>query len=242
MPRWTRGLTVVHAAYLMMAAATFQHVPIANVWEAFTFIAFAVTAVYVILEWHLGSRATGVFLLTPAFVFQVLASAFVSHTREVEEILRSSWFGIHVTTALLGFAALAIAGAYGMLYLLLHHSLKGSRVGLVFQRLPDLDTLGRLNWHALVFGWGNLTIAIMIGVLWVSGLESRGAIAGSFLYDPKFLSTLVIWALYGACLGGRLLFRWPSRRLAAISVVAFALMLCSSMVIGLFLESFHRFG
>ena len=240
-PRIARTLVVIHAAYLVLSGATFEHVPVANMWEAFTFIAFALAAVYVALEWRLGTRTTGVFLLAPPLVFQIASSAFVTHTREVDEILRSPWFGVHVTTALLGFAALTIAAVYGMMYTLLYRSLKRGRVGLVFRRLPDLEALARLNWHAILAGWVNLTVAIAVGMIWVSGLEARGELAGNFLGDPKFISTVVIWALYGASLAGRLVFRWPSKRLALVSVFTFVLMLVSSMGISLFLESFHQF-
>jgi ABC-type uncharacterized transport system permease subunit len=241
-PRFAQGLAVTHGAYLVLAGLTFEHVPVASMWEGMTFVAFALTVVYVGLEWRLGIRTTGVFLLMPALVFQILSSAFVTHTREVEEILRSSWFGVHVTSALIGFAGLSIAAVYGALYVLLYHSLKGSKVGLVFRRLPSLEVLGRLNWNAMVVGWLSLTLAILIGIVWVAGLQSRGEITGNFLADPKFLSTVAIWALYGLCLSGRLVFRWPSRRLATISLVSFVLMLCSTMVITFFMESFHRFG
>jgi ABC-type transport system involved in cytochrome c biogenesis permease subunit len=241
-PRFAQGLAVLHGSYLVLAGVAFEHVPVANTWEGMTFIAFALTVVYIGLEWRLGIRSTGAFLLTPALVFQILSSAFVTHTREVEEILRSSWFGVHVTSALMGFAALAIAAVYGGLYVLLYRSLKGSKVGLVFRRLPSLDVLGRLNWHAMVVGWAALTLAIVVGIVWVTGLQARGEITGNFLADPKFVSTVAIWGLYGLCLAGRLIFRWPSRRLATVSLVSFVLMLCSTMMITVFLESFHRFG
>ena len=249
-PKWSertatplaRAVAVMHAAYLALLTATFEHVPVASVWEAFTFIAFALTAVYLVLESRLENKATGVFLLAPALVFQVLASAYVSPTREVSEILRSSWFGLHVTAALLGYAAFAIAAVYGVLYLLLYRSLKGSRVGLVFRRLPSLDVLSKLSTTALTFGWLNLTLAIVFGIVWVNGLEASGQLAGSFVSDPKFLSTIVIWLVYAVCLAGRFAFRWPSRQLAIVSVIAFVLMILSSMAVTLFVDSFHSFG
>ncbi len=249
-PRWSvrtatplaRAVVVMHAAYLALLTATFKHVPVASVWEAFTFISFALAAVYLILESRLENKATGVFLFVPALLFQVLASAYVNPTREVSDILRSSWFGLHVTAALLGYAAFAIAAVYGVLYLLLYRSLKGSRVGLVFQRLPSLDVLSKLSTTALAFGWLNLTLAIVFGIVWVNGLESTGQIAGSFLADPKFLSTIVIWLVYAVCLAGRFAFKWPSRQLAVVSVIAFVLMVLSSVAVTLFVDSFHSFG
>jgi len=237
-----RGVAATHAVYLLLATVAFGHVPMANVWEAFSFVAFALTTVYLILEWWLRDQATGMFLLAPALFFQVVSSAFVTHTSEVEEILRSSWFGLHVTAALLGYAAFAIAAVYGLLYLMLYRTLKGKHAGLVFQRLPHLEILGKLNVSAMIFGWGNLTLGIVIGVVWVAGLESSGRLESNFLSDPQFLSAIAVWVIYSTCLAGRYTLKWPSRYLAGISMVTFGLLLASSFVVNLVVESFHSFG
>jgi ABC-type transport system involved in cytochrome c biogenesis permease subunit len=236
-----RAVVTLHLLYLAVTTATFRHVPLANVWEAFSLVAFALAAVYLILEWRLQDKATGVFLLAPALFFQIVSSAFVTHSAQVNPILRSSWFGIHVTTALLGYAAFAIAAVYGTLYLMLYRQLKGSRIGLIFQRLPNLESLSGLNLHALLFGWSALTLAILFGIIWSSALLASGELEVNLLADPKFLSTVFIWVVYGICVGGRYLFRWPSRMLGYISLAAFLLMLASSMAVSLFFSSFHSF-
>jgi HemX protein len=238
----TWGVVLVHAAYLMLAAVTFRHVPIANTWESLSFIAFAVALVYLVLEWRQGERSTGVFLLGAAVLFQTLSSAFVTHTREVPEILRSPMFAVHVTSALLGYVALAVSAIYGLMYLLQYRQLKNRHVGLLFQRLPNLETLSRLNIGALGLGWIALTVAIVAGVAWASTLELAGRLEGSFVRDPKFLLTVALWVLYGLCLGGRYLLRWANRTLATASVVGFALMLTSSIMVTLVLRSFHDFS
>ena len=238
----TWGVVLVHAAYLMLAAIAFQHMPTANTWESLSFIAFAVALVYLVLEWRQGERSTGVFLLGAAVLFQTLSSAFVTHTREVPEILRSPMFAVHVTAALLGYVALAVSAIYGVMYLLQYRQLKNRHVGLLFQRLPNLETLSRLNIGALSLGWIGLTVAILAGVVWATTLELAGELEGSFLTDAKFLLTATLWALYGLCLGGRYLLRWANRTLATVSVVGFALMLASSLMVTLVLPSFHDFS
>jgi ABC-type transport system involved in cytochrome c biogenesis permease subunit len=240
--RLTASVAGVHLLYLLLATITFQHVPVANAWEGFTFIAFAMAVVYLALEWRWKDKATGVFLLVPVLFFQVLSSAFVTHTREVDEILRSPLFAVHVTAALLGYVALSVAAVYGAMYALLYRELKKHRVGLIFRRLPNLETLSRLNMGAVVFGWIGLTLAILLGSLWAGELTSRGWLEGSFYTDPKFLLTVFLWALYGLTLGGRYMFRWPNRHLAYLSMVAFVLMLGSSLAVNLFLRSFHQFS
>jgi ABC-type transport system involved in cytochrome c biogenesis permease subunit len=248
-PSWSRGSvtplarTVVglHFVYLVLQTVAFRHVPLANVWEAFSFIAFALALVYLLLEWRLEDKATGVFLLSPALFFQIVSSAFITHTAQVNPVLRSSWFGSHVTAALLGYGAFAIAAVYGALYLLLYRELKGGRVGLIFQRLPDLESLSRLNLGALTFGWGALTLAIIVGTIWSLTLSASGRMDIDLLADPKFLSTVSVWVIYGLCVGGRYLFRFSGRVVAYLSLAAFLLMLASSFAVNLVLPSFHTF-
>ena len=236
------GVVLIHAAYLMLEAVAFRHIPVANTWESLTFIAFAVALVYLVLEWRQGDRSTGVFVLAGALLLQTLSSAFITHTQEVPEILRSSMFGVHVTAALLGYVGLAISAIYGIMYLLQYRQLKQQHVGLLFQRLPNLETLSRLNIGALGLGWVALTLAILAGTVWAATLQLSGEIEGSFLADPKFLLTVGLWVLYGLCLGGRYVLRWANRTLATVSIVGFVLMLGSSIMVTLVLSSFHDFG
>jgi len=238
----TMGVAAAHLAYLILCTLVFQHVPVANAWESFTFVAFAMVVVYLALEWRWKDKATGVFLLVPVLSFQILSSAFVTHTREVAEILKSPLFGVHVATALLGYVAFSVAAVYGTMYILLYRELKKHRVGLIFRRLPTLETLSRLNMGAIILGWVGLTLAGVLGVVWAESLTSSGMLQGNFYADPKFLLTLVIWALYGATLGGRFLLRWPNRQLAYLSLVAFFLMVGTSLAVNLVLPSFHQFS
>ncbi len=244
--KWSTLFTVAvagaHLVYLVLATVAFQHVPVANAWEGFTFIAFAMVVVYLVLEWRSGDKATGIFLLVPVLFFQVLSSAFVTHTREVDEILRSPLFGVHVTAALLGYVALSVAAVYGAMYSLLYRELKKGHVGLIFRRLPSLETLSRFNMGAVLLGWIGLTMAIIWGTVWAEGLSSAGLLQGTLYTDPKFFLTMFLWLLYGLALGGRYFLNWPGRQLAHVTLVAFVLMVGSSLAVNLVLPSFHQFS
>ena len=236
------AVVLTHGAYLTLRTLEFGHVPTANTWESLSFIAFALALVYLVLEWRQGERSTGVFLLAVSLLFQTLSSAFVTHTPDVPDILRSPMFAVHVTAALMGYVALAVSAVYGIMYLLQYRQLKKQNVGLLFQRLPNLETLSRLNIGALGFGWLGLTVAIIAGVAWAMTLEVQGRLTGTFYTDPKFLLTLGLWVLYGLCLGGRYRLRWANRTLATVSIVGFALLLASSLTVTLVLRSFHDFS
>jgi HemX protein len=238
---FTRLLVGLHAGYLVLSGIEYEHVPLASTWESLTFIAFAVALVYLVLEWQTRDRSTGVFLLSGVLLLQILSTAFITHTREVPDILRSPMFGIHVSTALLGYVALAVSAVYGLMYLIQYRQLKQRHVGLLFQRLPNLETLSRMNVRALGIGWMGLTVAILAGTVWVYTLSRTGQLEVNLLQDPKFLLTVALWVIYGICLGGLYLRHWPKRTLASISVVAFLLMLGSSLLVTLMFPSFHHF-
>jgi ABC-type uncharacterized transport system permease subunit len=152
---FARGVVALHGVYLVMSGIEYEHVPLATTWESLTFTAFAVALVYLILEWQMRDRSTGLFLMAGVLLLQMLSTAFISHTGEVPDILRSPMFGIHVSTAVLGYVALAVSALYGLIYLIQYRQLKERHVGLLFQRLPNLETLSRMNVRAWPSGgWG----------------------------------------------------------------------------------------
>jgi HemX protein len=238
---FTRILVVIHGVYLILAGIEYEHVPLASTWESLTFIAFAVALVYLVLEWQMRDRSTGVFLISGVLLLQILSTAFIAHTREVPDILRSPMFGIHVSTALIGYVALAISALYGLMYLIQYRQLKQRHVGLLFQRLPNLETLSRMNVRALGIGWLGLTVAIVAGTVWAYNLRMTGQLQANVLLDAKFLLTAGLWVVYGICLGGLYVGGWPKKTLASVSVVAFVIMLGSSMLVTLLFPSFHDF-
>jgi ABC-type transport system involved in cytochrome c biogenesis permease subunit len=239
--RFGWSMVTVHLAYLIMAGIEYAHIPLASTWESLTVIAFAVALVYLVLEWQMQDRSTGVFLMGGVLLLQILSTAFISHTRDVADILRSPMFGIHVSTALLGYVALAVSALYGVLYLVQYRQLKQRHAGLLFQRLPNLETLARLNARALAIGWLGLTVAIVAGTIWAFDLNRTGALQINLWQDAKFLLTVALWIIYGVCLGGLYILGWPKRTLASISVAAFVLMLASSLAVTWMFPSFHEF-
>ncbi len=240
-PAITWVVVTVHVVYLVLSGLAYRHIPLANTWESLTFIAWAVALVYLVLEWQMRDRATGAFLLAGVLFLQMLSTAFITHSGEVPEILRSPMFGIHVTTAMIGYVSLAVSALYGVMYLLQYRQLKRKQVGLLFQRLPNLETLSRLNVWALGLGWSALTAAILAGTVWALTLEHTGQLDVNLLVDPKFLLTAAVWFVYGACLLGLWLFRWPKSTLASVTVFAFGFMVASSLTVTLLIPSFHDF-
>src|SRR5260221_146481 len=210
--RWRTPLLfltlVMHGATIILRTAEYHHPPITSVFEILSLIAFTVVLVYSYIELRLKIKSTGYFILILPFFFQLVSSLMINEVEEVPVILRSNLLGLHVSSALLGYAAITISAVYGFLYLMLYHEIKSSQFGVIYRRLPNLETLERMSLTSTVFGFILLTIAIIVGLIWLPRIPE-----GASYTDPKLLGTAAIWLLYAAGLAAKRLRHWHGRRM-----------------------------
>lgn len=227
----------VHAVYIFARSIAFDHPPATNVFEILTLLAFTTTTSYVVIEYRTGQRETGFFILFLALIFQTGSSLFIQDLLEVPEILRSPYFGAHVTSALAGYSAITLSAVYGFLYLMLYHQIKEVRFGTVYRKLPSLENLERMSILSATLGFLFLAVAMVAGFVWLPKAFT------DFSYtDPKLLGTIVIWVIYGAALFAQRSGRWKGRRLMIMAIVGFVVSVFSMTVVNMFLTGFHRFA
>lgn len=230
------GTVALHLATLATMTARWQQLPAATVSQALSVVALAVAVVYLFVEHHGRERATGLWLVALVFVFQLLSSLVRRPEPPDRELYHSPLFAAHVSLALLGYAAFAVAAAYGFLYLRLFRELKGGRFSTFFGRLPPLEVLERMLVGAMSVGLGALAASAALGVLWAERLFS-----GSWIGDPKIVITFATLALYAATLLLRRLGRWRGRQTALASLVGLGAILFSLIAVNLVFSDFHGF-
>ena len=229
-------LVFVHFTYLLMRTIEFGHPPITNVFEILSNIAFCITVAYTYIEFRTKVRGTGYFILMLPFFFQLTSSFFIKGFVEVPDMLRSNILAVHVTSALLGYAAITISAAYGFLYLMLYHEIKSTRFGVIYKRLPNLEVLERMSFVGILFGFLMLTIAIVFGYIWLP----RASISFSYT-DPKLIGTFAIWFVYAVGLTAKKVAGWHGRPLMVLSMFGFAFAMFSMTIINMFFSEFHKF-
>lgn len=226
----------LHFSYLLARAIEFNHPPVTTIFEILTVLAFAVAVAYVLIEFRSRSGDTGYFILNIAFFFQFVSSIFIRDLVEVPEILRSNFFGLHVGSALLGYAAITISAVYGFLYLMLYHEIKASKFGMIYAKLPDLETLERMSYSAFKMAFLFLGIAIVVGFLWLPRTFLNVSYA-----DPKLVGTMLLWLLYGAGITAKRLGEWKGRKVMILSVWGFGIAIFSMTIVNIFFTGFHDF-
>ena len=227
---------VLHLLYFIARIESLGHPPITSIFELMSVLSFSIAATYLFLETRTKVRGTGYFILNLSFFFQLLSSLFIRNEVNVNPVLRSNWLGFHVTSALLGYAAIAISAVYGFLYLMLYHEIKASRFGIIYKKLPSLEVLESMSFRATLFGFTLLSIAMAIGALWLPR-----AFESFSYFDTKLIGTFLIWMLYGVGLVAKRIAGWQGRKMMILSVSAFGLAFFSLTVINIFFSQFHTF-
>jgi ABC-type uncharacterized transport system permease subunit len=231
-----RVTLATHLLFLVALAVRWGQLPAVTVSQALSVVAFAVLAVYTIVEWRGRETATGFWMVSLAFLFQLLGSLLAREVPPHREIFHDPLFAAHVSLALLGYAAFAVAAGYGFLFLELYRELKAGRFSVFYGKLPPLEVLERMMTIALRVGFATLTGAVVTGGIWAHQMYPA-----RWLGDPKILFTLLTWALYGVALLLRQLHHWQGRQTALASLVGLGAILFSLMAVNLFFTDFHAF-
>jgi HemX protein len=227
---------LTHIIYLILRTIAFNHPPITNVFEIFTVLAFALCFAYFILELLTDIRGTAPFIIIISIIFQIISSFYIEDLLEVKEVLRSNLLGSHVLSALIGYAGITISAVYGLLYLILYKEIKLNKFGIIFDRLPSLEVLETLSFYSAAIGFVMLSIAIVIGIIWLPSAFPNFSYA-----DPKLIGTLLVWILYGIGIIAKFFGKWRGRKVILFSIIGFVLAILSTMLTNFLAKSFHSF-
>jgi HemX protein len=227
---------VIHLSYLLLRTILFNHPPITTPFEIMSVIAFCIATAYLYIEVVSKVHGTGLFILIPAFFFQIISTTYIQDLGQVPEILRNNLLGFHVTSALLGYTAIAIGAMYGLLYLMLYHDIKSNHFSVIYKRLPNLEILESMSFRSTLFGFIFISVAIAVGLIWLPI-----AFGEIFYSDPKLIGTMFIWALYAVGLVSKKIAGWHGRKVVVLYVSGFIVALFSITFINFFFSSFHQF-
>jgi len=234
--RFLVATLAVHFVYLGTRTLLTGHPPVTSIFEIMTIVSFAIGAAYVYIESRSNVKDTGMFIISLAFLFEVVSAAFIKDDVHINPVLKSSVLGVHVVSAMLGYSALAISAVYGGLYLMMYHEIRASRFGIIYRKLPNLQTLEKLSYGSIQLGFIFLTIVMLIGYAWLPK-----AIENFSYSDPKIVITDFVWAIYLATLLSKRAMRWTGRTVVIVSMLGFVLTVVSMVVVHVFLPSFHNF-
>lgn len=126
--------------------------------------AWLAAGAYLLLHKAYRVPSLGAFVV-PMLLIVILPSTVLdpSNPEVAPEVVRHAAF--HVVAAVLAVALFAIACGAALMYLLQEREVKGKRFGMLFSRLPSLDSLDRLTQRLVRAGFVVFTVALLAGTL-----------------------------------------------------------------------------
>jgi cytochrome c-type biogenesis protein CcsB len=104
--------------YFILRWIASGHAPVSNLFEFITFFGMMLVLSFIVIYFMYKSSALGLFTLPVAILVIAYASMFPRDVAPLIPALQSDWLHIHVTTAALGEAVLAVSFASGLIYLI----------------------------------------------------------------------------------------------------------------------------
>ena len=172
----------------MQISGTFA--PWSNQFEAMAYVSWAIILGYLLLEFRYRIKSIGAFVVGIGFIAMGAASLLPYRYQTAEPLvpaLNSYWIYIHVSVTLTSYAAFALAGGLGIMYLVKERAGRRGSQSSFLSALPDLETIDELGYKSIMVGFPLLAFGIILGAMW-----ANYAWGGYWSWDPKETWSLIV--------------------------------------------------
>jgi ABC-type uncharacterized transport system permease subunit len=214
------GAFVFHTWAMLMRGFSLERCPINNLYEATLFVAWTMTATYLVLGLWGRLRFLGAFAAPVLFaisVFALFTPKDVGSPGHPE--FGGGWLTLHIALFALSYGAFGMAAVAGLMYLTQERNLKQHKMRALLSFMPPIQRLDVVIRTLLIAGFVLFTGALALAPVVMHQLGKP------FAPDFKIAWSCFVWAIYL----GLLIVRWKywagGKRFALGAVAAFAFVL-----------------
>ena len=230
---------VLDIVLLGLRAASIRAVPLTGLFESLIVLALVFGVLYLSLRSVIEQVWFGSVLVW-AMLGMVVAAAFVARpAARPQELAATPWAVAHASAMILASASVVFAAANSVLYLLGSYRLKHKGIMQVLGRIPNMETLVRMNRLGVRLGFILLTMG-MIGGLGLVSVQGSGI--AQWLADIKVICILAAWGLLGVVLVLDRLHLLKVKVRAYVTLVAFGLLLLAMIGVSVAGATRHKFS
>ena len=219
----------LHSVFLVARGVAAKRLPLSNQFEFANGFAWGVALFTVAVCTRLQTDWLKVAAMPAALLIMTYAALQPMEIRDLMPALRSAWFGVHIGSAVLSYAAFVIAGCIGARYLILSKKEGDNQ--------KALDQMDFLSYRLVSFGFLFLTVVILSGAIW-----AEQAWSAFWTWDPKEVWALITWIIYAVYLHLRLRGKKKGRQMAWYLVIAVFVVFFTFAGVNTLLHGMHTYG
>ena len=219
----------LHSAFLVWRGIAAKRLPLSNQFEFANAFAWGVALMLIVMRGRLKNDWLSVAAMPATLLVMVYASLQPMEIKDLMPALRSAWFGVHIGSAVLSYAAFVIAGCISLRYLL------AVKKGNADKRA--LDQMDYFSYRMVAFGFLFLTVVILSGAIW-----AEQAWSAFWTWDPKEVWALITWIIYAVYLHLRLRMRKRGTAMAWYLVIAVPVVFFTFAGVNTLMHGLHTYG
>jgi cytochrome c-type biogenesis protein CcsB len=235
---------LAHLVAVVTRGLAVHRAPWGNMYEfitALTCVA-AIFFCYIVVRYR--AWALGVFVMGAVVIALGLARALIdTPAGPLVPALQSYWLSIHVTAMTLATGIFFVAAVLGIMYLVAERYRKRVEAGKsrpgngLIERIPSAQTLDKLTYRTVVFGFPVWTFGVIAGAIWAD--QAWGRYWG---WDPVETWAFITWVIYAAYLHARATAGWRGARAHYIQLLGFVSLLTNMLVVQIFITGMHSYA
>lgn len=219
----------LHTGYLIARGIIAGRLPMSNQFEFATSFAWGISLLLIILRKKYDAEWITVVAMPAAALILSYAALQPMEIKELMPALRSVWFGFHIGSAAIAYAAFIIAGGASLRYLLLARKEDP-------ENAVKLHQMDYLTYRLIALGFLFLTITILVGAIW-----AEQAWSSFWTWDPKEVWALITWIVYAIYLHLHLR-RKNQKMLAWFAIIAVPVVLFTFVGVNNLMPGMHSYG
>ena len=199
--------------------------PIANLPEILIFLAWAMAIIYFLFGSTYRLSLLGLFTSPLVFLLQlpglVIPFDLEAALARAAEKTVSPWIELHISVALLAYAAFAMASVAGIMFLVQERQIQKGKLDALFYNLPPINILTKTILRFLVCGLVLLFVSLVFAY----------KIPANVLDDHPIWPLYVVVSVYAILLATSIVRGLSPRRLAVLAIVMFAFPILSLLFV-----------
>lgn len=203
-----------------------RRLPLSSQFELTVLVVLFVVIAFLALGRHKVFEYLGAYVMPLAAAAMLYAAYLPREIRPLSESLRTYWLKVHVSSAVLAYAAFLLAAATGVMYLVQERRSRDER---------QLAAIDALTYRIVLAGFPFMTVLLLSGILWAKVAWNR-----YWGWDPKEIWASLTWLAYAVLLFGRRYLDWKPRLASWMVLFGFASVMVTYVGVR-YLNSIHSY-
>ncbi len=243
MPLVSLAVTL-EAVLLILRAAEIKAVPLTGLFESMMVLTIVFGLIYLFLNVAIQQIWFSSVMVWVISSLVLLAGLVAEPAAEPMRVAATPWAIAHGVLMILGGAAIMLATAAAVLYLLADYRLKHKMIMQVLGRIPNVEKLEKLMLSSLWASFLLLAVGVItgIGLICMLSTHMSWSILLDWVEDPKVICILAAWLLLAAVLLLNRLLLLKARTRAYMTIAVFVLVLAAIVGVAALGATRHQFS